>query len=105
VVRGPEKAENLAQALAVRFGGDDWEWNEVADWVMDVFLPHENRLNRLKMLLDLQGAKYVTWEGPEPGRDLQALIEVMGMKIEVLLIGRRKNFVLVLQEGRDRDIV
>lgn len=75
------RAEVLAQCLAERFPGEDWEWNEVADWLVGEFLPTEARLGRLKSLLDLEGAVYVGLESPTSPL-LERLAEGMGLRVE-----------------------
>jgi hypothetical protein len=77
------RAEILAQCLAERFSDPEgaWEWNELADWLTDVFLPAEHRLGRLKDLLGIEGATYVTYDAPlDPS--LGPLLDGLGLRVE-----------------------
>jgi hypothetical protein len=87
----------MAQALAARFFDDElWEWNQVADWLLETYLPTEARLGRLRALLGLQGATYVTWEGPEPDETTQIILDGLGMRLGVRRSHRRNERVLLL---------
>lgn len=95
----PVRAEVLAQALAARFPDDNWEWNEVADFVVREFLLLERRLVSLVALLKVPGATYVTWEMSEPSKALQVLMDSAGVKLETRNTGHREERVLVLSNN------
>jgi hypothetical protein len=87
----------MAQALAAKFFDDEhWEWNQVADWLLDTYLPLEARLRRLRALLDLQGVTYVTWEEPEPDETAQVILDGLGMRLGVRRERGRNLRVLLL---------
>jgi hypothetical protein len=85
------RAEILAQCLAVHFEDDEgWEWNQVADWLVEEFLPIEHRLGRVKDLLGIEGAAYVTWDEPfDPKLDL--LLDGLGLRLEIRQISRHHS--------------
>lgn len=76
------RAEVLAQCLAAHFEGEGWEWNEVADWLLEVFLPTEHQLGRAKDLLGIEGATYVTWAEPLDS-SLDLLLDGLGLRVEM----------------------
>ena len=91
------RAEVLAQCLAAHFEGDeDWEWNQVADWLIEEFLPIEHRLGRAKDLLQVEGATYVTWDEPLDPK-LDPLLDGLGLRLEMRQTSpHHKEQVLVL---------
>jgi hypothetical protein len=87
----------MAQALAAKFFDDElWEWNQVADWLLETYLPLEERLSRARVLLGLEGATYVSWEGLEPDETTQIILDGLGMRLGVRRSHRRNERVLLL---------
>jgi hypothetical protein len=85
------RAEVLAQCLAAHFEEvEHWEWNEVADWIIGVFLPTERSLGRVKDLLGIEGATSVSYDQPlDPA--LGYLVDVLGLRLEVREISRHRQ--------------